>query len=194
MWLLSTMWMVTCLAGTSRPYFLSQRAGLTTPTPLLTSVTFPWASRTSLSPTNCSYLSHQVLAVEDARCRMPCPRALPSTMRRWYSPRATSSGLFSLGWLGPGLQRVLVIKRSFPRRLLRTNTGDTPTMCCMANTGLCPVIGRSVGGCQTDQLTAEKGWAEVRFQGLGTVLKQVISTKKSKLSTTLLAQRRQPLW
>lgn len=36
--------------------------------PLLTSVTFPWASRTSLSPTNSSYLSHQVLAVEDARC------------------------------------------------------------------------------------------------------------------------------
>lgn len=64
----SATWLVTCLAGTSRPYFPRQRAGPTTQAPLLTSVTFPWASRTSLSPTNSSYLSHQVLAVEDARC------------------------------------------------------------------------------------------------------------------------------
>lgn len=38
------------------------------PGPQLTSVTFPWASRTSLSPTNSSYLSHHALTVEDARC------------------------------------------------------------------------------------------------------------------------------
>lgn len=134
------------LAGASRPQFPSQKAGPTTPTSLLTSVTFPCASRTSLSPTNSSYLSHQVVAVEEARCRMSCPRALPRAVRRWNSPGATSSGLFSLGWLGPGLQRVLVIKRSLPRRPLRTNARGTPMTCCMVNAVPRPVIRRSVGG------------------------------------------------
>ena len=142
-------------AGASRPHRPGERLGQT-PAPVLTSVTFPWASRTSLSPTNSSYLSHQVLAVEDARCRMLCPRAAPSAVRRWYSPRATSSGLFSLGWLGPWLQRVLVRKRS-----LRTSTGDTPPTCRMANTRLRPVIQRSVGRGQTDRLTADTSKAQV---------------------------------
>ena len=107
---------------------------------------------------------------------MLCPRVAPSAVSRWYSPRATSSGLFSLGWPGPWLERVLVRKRS-----LRTSTGDTPPTWRMANTRLRPVIRRSVGRGQTDRLTADKGRAQVG------VSCPRVSIKKSKLGTSRVA-------